>query len=865
MFVLVMSLHVNPVQALVSEDSSEAIGLLEKIGIISTDEEFKQDDFITRIDYLTMVLSALGFSENIQNSKSEQVFLDVPSDDRNAGIISTAYYLNIIKGQADGRFGPTNNITFNEAIAIAIRALGCEEMAERNGGFPVGYLVCARNIGLLKGISDTSDKTVTNAYSAKLVYNLLNAKRLTTNNGMDYFFDEDTSYLSQNYNITRKEGLVDANSYSNLYGGRPLKKGIISIDNELYDVADEYDGLFIGSKVVFYYEENVKTHDKRIVYMFEQNSSVELLDIEDVVSIKNGEIIYTNEKGENKIFDLSDRAIVLNNGVRTLVPEEGVELPKYGNVKIIENSNDSYYDVVLISSYKIGIVKFTNDSTIYFSNKTNYHVALDDFEKYTIKDKDGNLLELTDIKPEAVLNVYESSDKSLVQIFVCTDTAVIEVKEIYNESNVYNYKKVVAADGIEYRTIRDFSSLLSDNDLEVGIKYRVTFDIFGRIAAVYDVSDNEIYKYGYLYKWGTLGSKIDDTAVLRILDSEGNFVNITAEKYVKNEGNGLRMNSQELLAACTEKQVIRYSLTSNGTLKTIEFPKSDSKSEGFRIGGIAGSSNNGLSRYYTSTSLIGGVIAVNKQTKIFMVPKNNNNIDNEEYYYAADITGLVNERYYPNATAYLYGDDIYAKVVVLQSDITSIGRDSGRMLITSIFQRYDEEKQIRRTVIKGFESGKERTLLLKNEGDFSYTTSQGATIPIEVGDVIRYETNLMGEIIFAKLVFDASTSTLYGTSDGNDDNVTYGSDVTHAYGQISRKIGNYFCIIRNGYTEESPYLYPITNVTYIYEYDTSMQKAGKARVINANDIVTLEDDPSNTDKVVIITRTGTVPFITIYK
>jgi hypothetical protein len=63
-------------------------------------------------------------------SNAEQIFLDIQPDDENSGFISTAYRLNIIKGQSDGRFCPDNNITVTEAVVIAVRALGCEKVAE---------------------------------------------------------------------------------------------------------------------------------------------------------------------------------------------------------------------------------------------------------------------------------------------------------------------------------------------------------------------------------------------------------------------------------------------------------------------------------------------------------------------------------------------------------------------------------------------------------------------------------------------------------------------------------------------------------------------------------------------------------------
>jgi hypothetical protein len=284
-----------------------------------------------------------------------------------------------------------------------------------------------------------------------------------------------------------------------------------------------------------------------------------------------------------------------------------------------------------------------SESTIYFANNANYNVNLEDFDRYTIKDKDGKSVEVSNLKPDSVLNVYESSDKSLVEILVSTDTALIEVNEIFEENNGYPYKKVVCADGTEYRTVRDFSSLLSANDISIGMKYKVALDVYGRIAVVLKNGD-ETYKYGYLYDWDKAKPGIDETAAIRVFTSEGNFVNIIAEKRVKNEGNGVSMSPKELLDACTSRQVIRYSLNESGKLRTIEFPASDPTSLGFKVGGSTSTKQRTIQIFF-SNCFNRREYCVDKQTKIFLIPKEN--ADNEDLYYATDITSLANEDIIP--------------------------------------------------------------------------------------------------------------------------------------------------------------------------------------------------------------------------
>jgi hypothetical protein len=866
-FALMISMLTVPVYSAGSSTKKpggeEAAELLSRIGIIDAGEDFNPGALVSRADYMVMVLSMLKIDESMISGDNGQLFFDVLPDDKYAGYINSAYNLGLIKGHTGGRFLPNNTISPVEAIVIAMRALGCETIANEAGGYPSGYILWAQRLGILDGLSITDDNTVTYRDAAVLLLNALNADLLETNDGKTFNFNRENSYMKQNYNLVKTTGIIDGNSYAGIYGGAALKDGRVSIDGETYYVPDEYNDRYPGINVVVYYTED--KNEKYIVYMYEKANNILTLDVSDVSQYLPNRLSYTDAGGERVLADISSKAVTLENGIRAIVPESGFTMPKYGSITLIDNTNDGVYDVILVYNYSIYIASFVSGDTIYTLNKKTANINIKDYRSCEIKDKNGNNLAITDLGKNDVLNVYASSDRSRISIIVCTDRLTITVRELAAVNDGYIYQEVTDSQNIVYRTIRDFEDLLSNNTLKINNRYEFALDTNGYIAAVVSAGQSDEYKYGYLVRWDKVEPMIENTAGIKILTSDGIFTDITAERYVTNEATGKRMNSDELLAACTEKQVIRYSLTPEGKLKTIGFASGNKNAGGFRISGTAPSGRNTLTRYYSSAALIGGVIAVDKTTRIFMVPTADKSEDYDKYF-VTDSTGVVNERYYPNAKGYVYDDDdVYADVLVIESGETSVRRDSARMLITSVSEGYDELSESVKTKVYGFVNGKERSMFLSDGLTLTYTTSSEEEIPIEAGDIIRYEANMTGYLSLIKLVFDSSEKTLYGTADGNDDNVAYGSDVVHTYGKISKKTGNFLRVIRNGQEEESPYLYPVTASTYIYTYDKSKSADKRVELLIFDDIITLEDDPGNKNMAVMVSTLATVPIIVIYK
>lgn len=101
-----------------SHKNQSAIEALASRGIINgmTDTEFMPDNTMTRAEFATITVNALGLP-----IKTDNPFGDVSANDWFADYVSTAYAYGIVSGVSDTEFNPNGMITREEAMAMVAR------------------------------------------------------------------------------------------------------------------------------------------------------------------------------------------------------------------------------------------------------------------------------------------------------------------------------------------------------------------------------------------------------------------------------------------------------------------------------------------------------------------------------------------------------------------------------------------------------------------------------------------------------------------------------------------------------------------------------------------------------------------------
>jgi len=132
---------------------------------------FNPNSSMTRAEAATLLVRL--FVDVEVATSGARSFTDVPSSHWAFSYIETAFAFGLISGYGDGRFGPSDPLTYNQALALLIRALNYGPMAEAWGGWPAGYIEAAEELGLSDRTVSTGNNPVPRSTVAVLIYNAL--------------------------------------------------------------------------------------------------------------------------------------------------------------------------------------------------------------------------------------------------------------------------------------------------------------------------------------------------------------------------------------------------------------------------------------------------------------------------------------------------------------------------------------------------------------------------------------------------------------------------------------------------------------------------------------------------------------------
>lgn len=135
-------------------DYAEAAATLAELGIFQGDDagNFNPNKTISRAETAAVICRMLGVEDEALAMKNV-VFTDVPATHWAVGYVAKAAQLGIIGGYGNGKFGPEDQVTYEQMVKMLVCAWGHEEWAQSQGGYPAGYLYVAEMMGLSADIS----------------------------------------------------------------------------------------------------------------------------------------------------------------------------------------------------------------------------------------------------------------------------------------------------------------------------------------------------------------------------------------------------------------------------------------------------------------------------------------------------------------------------------------------------------------------------------------------------------------------------------------------------------------------------------------------------------------------------------------
>ena len=433
----------------------EAVENLVSLKIVNgfEDNTFKPKNNVTRAQLSKMLVISMGMEDEVASaSKKFLNFKDVLSSYWGYGYIKVASDKKLVKGYTDGKFKPDGTVTYAEATAMVVRALGYEDVIKKSSlTWPNNYMSYANdNLKLFNGISTfKANDTATRGDIALLLWNALR---------------------------TGVCDIVGENSNGLIYGqGTPMISVYLGYtyikDAEItkIDFDDELESAEVTLK-----------DDKKETYKY-------TIDVDDALNMYGRKVTVLLDKKTNKILSLdANTTYTVVKGEVTRVSETkiylsnrktGYKIPKEENILLvgIEDIEDTVEAIILLdgatpaycicrgaTDVKVGIVVDANAKVTGYKEtgiKVRDVGSTKGGKSYLLADD-----ELKISKNDTIL-YYINADDMLVVLRMIDELDADDVTSVTKNSIKVNKNTYKFGDTTEYSVIFVGSSKLTNKKL----------------------------------------------------------------------------------------------------------------------------------------------------------------------------------------------------------------------------------------------------------------------------------------------------------------------------------------------------------------------------------------------------------------
>lgn len=535
-------------------EAENAIAFVESIvGTVTVSKEN-----VNRSEFVGAMAQLLKLDTSVAVA---QVYSDVNSSNAYANAINQAYNLGWISYSEN--FRPSENITYPEAVKIAVFAMGYDAVAAAQGGYPTGYLWVADRIGLLNRLSMTEDQVLSKGELMIFMENMLNAKiaKIVGTGIMDTYDTEET-LMEYYYDIYKVKGIIDATKHSSLTSETDeFPRDMISINGVSY-YYDGYSDDYLGYNVHAYCRYDEEKQINKVVYLKFINNGVYEYNSTDYTSLNNGKIQFEDEdRTFSDKHTVDNSYILVYNGKKVTDKSNATTYLKNANgyVKLLDNDDDGSIDVIFVEDYRYIFVSEVNAEFEIISdqNSSENNLKLEEVD-YVIYDKaTGEEVGFEDIKISSVVGVAMSKDSKVAKLILCDEEISGTPESFGSDGVVFN--------GVEYDESAYYKKyyMSTHNKYEPGVYY---FGINNDIVA-YSASATNM-TYGYVIQ-SSVSNGLDAVTKVKVLNDNGK-VNI----YELNDRvmfDGIWKDDDKCNMSALTNTLIKYGL-SNGKIKYVDTP-----------------------------------------------------------------------------------------------------------------------------------------------------------------------------------------------------------------------------------------------------------------------------------------------------
>ena len=225
---------------------------------------------------------------------AESVFSDVTKDTANVKDIVALYSAGYIKGYGDGRFGPDDMLSYNDASTLLCRVLTADDkgMAEPDG------------LEIYNGVN-AEGSLITYADLYIMTVNVLNTK-----------ISENQTFLEEKLNVFKYEGVITDNGITALNGKSNISPAELKINEDVYKWGNVADRTLLGMYVSGYYKCTDEENAKMIITADVEELKNKYISVNssDVKMITDSEIVFMQD-GIERRDSISEDSCFIYNGM----------------------------------------------------------------------------------------------------------------------------------------------------------------------------------------------------------------------------------------------------------------------------------------------------------------------------------------------------------------------------------------------------------------------------------------------------------------------------------------------------------------------------------------------------------------------
>lgn len=799
---------------------------------------------------------------------STVIFTDVPADHMYAASIAAVVNMGVMNGLGDGTFAPDESISYQDFLKILVNVLGYGYRAEYQGGYPMGYIQQANQLGLIGGIVASYEQQVNLGAVSHMLYAALEVDMMDIvgyGDNLQAQVVEGKNLLNTRLDIDFGFGRVTQTPASGIAVNQKCPDGYVEIDNRRFADQTQEAAELLGLTVKYYYRMSDGSTDDTLIYIQPRQGYNETLclDSDNIIGFENNSYTYV-ENNRTKLQKIAADCDVLYNGVFSSALQDMHFVPADGSVELIDTQNSGSYDLVRIWDVQLMVVQSYSqmEETVYdkYNPALQLDLHSDANRQVEVVDTAGNAVKPGNLREYDVLSVIHDLDDTYVKAVLSRNT----VSGMITEYSGMSSADTLTIGGTAYPLHITFVEHGCEN-MTLNREVDVHLDAEGRVAAISLGSGEN--QYGFLAAVGQ-EKGLDQPLEFLIFTKDEQMLRAQSADTVTIDGVRLK-ESEDMLARLSPSGtfvsgLVLYKLNTEGRVTYIDTPYFDTEHEleGTLRKSFAGYDENkqGVTQltYKSTSKILGGKVAVKDDAVIFVAPPTSGETD-EELYTIRQLSYFGNDGSY-FVDAYTVEPEFGpADVLVMyQSVVEKIDKNSQVGMVDYVTQTLDTETGEVREKVYLYSNGEQELMV-----DGADVLPQG----LAQGDILYFNLNNRGMIASAQLVYRRAEDQMVM---GNPTASLYeGATLRSMLGYVYSKVDNYVAV-----SLKDPVAYPELTLddveihrldnfqVYVYDSQAPFHKVSTA---GGADLIGYVQSPNDYVKVLVCTRLGDPRTIFIYR